>query len=124
MAHSIVHSEIDYTVKDPKHRFEKPYDMRYDTGGVIPRTNLESETIAVSIEDFRPRFSSQNFHDYGFTVVNIGHDLTAAVFDEDRHSFKRKCYPAVEKVLWARFSEAAGVYIVDHNVGDLSSELF
>jgi hypothetical protein len=31
-----IHTEIDYLVKDPKHEHEKPYEIRYDTGGLIP----------------------------------------------------------------------------------------
>ena len=37
-----IHTEIDYLAKDPKHEHEKPYEIRYDTGGLIPERNMVS----------------------------------------------------------------------------------
>lgn len=108
-------TEIDYTVKDPKHEHEKPYAIRYDTRGTIPRTNLQNETHTVTIRNFRPKINAQNFQEFGFSVENIGAGLTAAVFEE-QDSVKQKYYPWIEKVLWSKFPEAAGVYIHNHNV--------
>jgi hypothetical protein len=47
-----IHIEIDYLVKDPKHEHEKPYEIRYDTGGLIPERNMVDVTTPVVVYNF------------------------------------------------------------------------
>ena len=111
-----IRAQIDYTTKDAKHEYEKPYDIRYDTGGVVPKTNTTSDTHTVLVRDFRPMVNASNFEDYGFSVEKIGLGMTADIFNEDANGMRRTHYPVVEKALWGKFPGAAGVYIIDHNV--------
>jgi len=110
-----IRTEIDYVVKDPKHEHEKPYDVRYDTGGIIPNTNMSSESRPVIIHDFRPLQNSQSFQEYGFSLEKIDCALTATVFN-DQKRIKEAYYPAIEQMLWQKFPDAAEVKILEHTV--------
>jgi hypothetical protein len=110
-----IQTEITYLVKDPKHEHEKPYDIRYDTGGTIPNTNMENETKPVTIHNFRAFENSQSFKDYGFSSAKINCALTAAEFDDEKR-VEEVYYPMVEKFIRTRFPDAFEVKILEHHV--------
>jgi hypothetical protein len=114
----VIQAKIDYIVKDVKHAMEKPYEMRYDTNGAIPSTNLEMEPRIVSINDFRATQGSEDFLTCGFAIEKLPCDLTDSVF-EDQGSITTTYYPLVENLLWRRFPDATGVKILEHNVGQV-----
>jgi len=108
-------TEINFIVRDPKYENEKPYDIRYDIGPNVPRTNIEVETKSVNIQDFRPLHNSESFHEYGFSFEKLDFALTEALFDH-QSSIKEVYYPAIEKLLRRKFPDAAEVHILEHNV--------
>ncbi|KAF2267889.1 hypothetical protein CC78DRAFT_565707 [Lojkania enalia] len=108
-------TKIDYTVKDPKHEHEKPYDIRYDTGGVMPSTNLTNEAKQVVIHDFRSLQDPRNFEEYGFSLERLGCTLTDTVFHEQK-SIEEVYYPVIEKILWDKFPNADAVLILEYNL--------
>jgi hypothetical protein len=110
-----IQTEITYLVKDPKHEHEKPYDIRYDTGGAIPSTNMENETRSVTIHNFRAFENSQSFKDYGFSSAKINCALTAAEFDDEKR-VEEVYYPMVEKFIRTSFPDAVEVRILEHHV--------
>jgi hypothetical protein len=111
-------TEIRYTARDAQHEYEKPYEMRYDTGGEIPTTNTTHESQAVTILNFRPFQNGQNFSEYGFAVEKMGVMMTDAVF-HNRKLIQEVYYPVLEKLLWQEFPGAAEVRILEYNVSIL-----
>ncbi|XTI92889.1 hypothetical protein V2W45_1427243 [Cenococcum geophilum] len=99
-----IHTEIDYLVKDPKHEYEKPYEIRYDTGGLIPERNMVDVTTPVVVHNFRPLQSPE---------VNCV--LTPAEFGDDE-KVRAVYYPAIEKLLWIMFPDASNIKILGHGV--------
>lgn len=108
-------SEIKYTLRDPKHGEEKPYFIRYDTGGAIPDSNTSSRTQAISIHNFRPKQDPGNFGDYGFSVERPDLPWTETIFDEN-YKIVDDCYPQIESILRRKFPDAAGVHVLEHGV--------
>lgn len=112
---SLVYAEIDHIVRDARHEYEKPYEMRYDTGGVIPWTNATAKPQSVTIRDFRPFQTSQSFQDYGFSIEKMELKITEVVFD-NRASIKDVYYPVIETLLRQQFPAAKQLRVVEHNV--------
>ena len=108
-------TEIRYTARDARHEYEKPYEMRYDTGGVIPTTNTTHESHTVTILNFRSFQNEHNFSDYGFAVEKMGTIMTDEVFG-NRKLIQEVYYPVLEKLLWQQFPSAAEVRILEYNV--------
>ncbi|OCK88818.1 uncharacterized protein K441DRAFT_645948 [Cenococcum geophilum 1.58] len=108
-----IQTEVDYLFKDPKHEYEKPYDLKYDAGGIIPRTNMATEPRSILIHNFRPLQHSQSFEEYGFTSAKIDCALTASEFRNDK-TVKEVYYPAIENLLWQAFPDAAEMQIIEH----------
>jgi hypothetical protein len=111
----VVETEVEYLVKDSKHDEEKPYQLAYDAGGIIPQTNMSNKPYPVLIHNFRPFQNSESFSDYGFTSAKIDCALTAAEFENEK-TVKDLYYPAIEKLLWQSFPEAAAIRIIEHGV--------
>lgn len=110
-----IHTEIDYLVKDPKHEHEKPYEIRYDTGGLIPERNMVDVTTPVVVYNFRPLQSPESFNTYGFTSEKINCVLTPAEFDDDE-KVREVYYPTIEKLLRIMFPDASDIKILEHGV--------
>lgn len=110
-----IETTIDFATRDPKHETEKPYDLRYDTGGAIPKTNVVNETKSVTINDFRTVQDSSNYDTYGFSVERLDGVLSEAIFN-DPESIKMKYYSMVETVLRRKYPDANGVYVLEHNL--------
>jgi len=108
-------TKLDYYVRDPKHEYEKPYEIRYDTGGLIPDTNIMEEPKPVVIQNFRMLQSYQSLQDYGFTSAKVHCSLKAAEFD-DESKVKNEYYPAVEQALRKAYPDADEVKILEHIV--------
>ena len=115
-----IQTEVDYLFKDPKHEYEKPYDLKYDAGGIIPRTNMATEPRSILIHNFRPLQHSQSFEEYGFTSAKIDCALTASEFRNDK-TVKEVYYPAIKNLLWQAFPDAAEMQIIEHAVRTLGS---
>ena len=115
-----IQTEVDYLFKDPKHEYEKPYDLKYDAGGIIPRTNMASEPRSILIHNFRPLQHSQSFEEYGFMSAKIDCALTASEFRNDE-TVKEVYYPAIKNLLRQTFPDAAEMQIIEHAVRTLSS---
>lgn len=110
-----IHTEITYLVKDPKHENEKPYDIRYDTGGVIPNTNMASESRPVLIRNFRPLQTSESFEEYGFSSAKIDCPLTTREFENEK-KVEVLYYPVIEKLLRQEFPDAGEIRMLEHVV--------
>ena len=111
----IVETDILYLVKDSKHDEEKPYELAYNAGGVIPQSNMSHEPCRVSIRNFRPLQNSESFRQFGFTSAKIDCALKAAEFYNER-MVKDLYYPAIEKLLWQSFPDATAIRIIEHGV--------
>lgn len=109
-----------YLVKDRQHLIEKPYEVRYDTKGVIPNTNMSNESKKVHIHDFRSRADAQSLHDFGFATAKIKNLLSPTEFD-DEAKVEELYYPAVENLLWSQFPDASEIRVLEHFVGFKSS---
>ncbi|KAF2690725.1 hypothetical protein K458DRAFT_288137 [Lentithecium fluviatile CBS 122367] len=108
-------TEIQFTVRDPKHKREKPYDLRYEAGGAIPKTNARSESHQTKILNFRPFQNAQNFDEFGFSVESLSSAWTESMFDE-KEKIKDLYYHEVESILRRKFPDATGVYILEHGL--------
>ncbi|KIY03017.1 uncharacterized protein Z520_01483 [Fonsecaea multimorphosa CBS 102226] len=110
-----VWSEIEYLTVDPKHQYEKPYELRFQVGGAIPETNMVDESRKVSIRNFRPLENAQNFEEYGFSASRIDCSLPSAEFD-DKEKVGKIYYPAVKRMLWHKFPDAGQIRILEHGL--------
>jgi hypothetical protein len=117
-----IRTTIEFTVRDPKHETEKPYDLRYDAGGAIPKTNTTNEAQSVIVKDFRAVLSSSNYADYGFCVEELSTPITEVVF-ERQDIVKDSYYPVIEDILRKRYPGASGVYILEHILRRRKSKL-
>jgi hypothetical protein len=108
-------TKIGYTVGDPRHEYEQPYEIRYDTGGAVPTRNTQQKEEPVSIRNFRPHQNAHNLNQYGFAIERMGVAMTGAVF-HNTISIQEAYYPALEKVLWSHFPDATDVRVLEHNV--------
>ncbi|KAH7353148.1 hypothetical protein BKA66DRAFT_278080 [Pyrenochaeta sp. MPI-SDFR-AT-0127] len=111
----LVSANIAYTVRDPKHDEEKPYFVRYDTGGAIPDSNTSSVTQPVSIHNFRSKEGPENFQDYGFSVERLDRPWTETLFDE-LEDIKDVYYSEIQRLLQRKFPNASGVYVLEHGL--------
>ncbi|KAH7333512.1 hypothetical protein BKA65DRAFT_45950 [Rhexocercosporidium sp. MPI-PUGE-AT-0058] len=110
-----IETDVFYLVKDLKHDKEKPYELAYDVGGLIPQTNMSYQPHRVSIYNFRELQKSDSFSEYGFKVAKLGCTLTATDFNDDT-IVKDRYYPAVETLLLETFPHAAAVRIIEHGL--------
>ena len=116
-----VQTEVFHLVKDEKHEHEKPYEVRYDNGGAVPRTNIVQESKPISVRNFRPLETKGSFEEYGFASAKLDCSMTAAEFDDDR-KVEAMYYPAVEKLLKECFPDVHEVKILEHGVSNLVQE--
>lgn len=79
-----IETEVVYLAKDPKHEDEKPYELRYDAGGDIPRTNMVNIPKPVTVHDFCSLQNSSNFEDYGFSAAKIPCILKPAEYSDTK----------------------------------------
>ncbi|CZR62749.1 uncharacterized protein PAC_12646 [Phialocephala subalpina] len=114
-AEDSIHTELKFLVKDPKHEHEKPYHLRYDTGGAIPKTNMENESRPVEIHNFRPFQDSPSFDEYGFSLMNTGLRFTAADFHNEK-KVEELFWPAIQKLIWKTFPNAAEIKLLEHGL--------
>ncbi|KAH8753206.1 hypothetical protein F5882DRAFT_308780 [Hyaloscypha sp. PMI_1271] len=110
-----IQTEVDYLIRDPKHEHEKPYEIRYDPGGVIPETNMSDETRPILVHDFRPFQNCQSFSEYGFSSARIECAVKSTEFD-DEQKVKEVYYPEIKKLMWQRFPGAAEIKILEHGL--------
>jgi hypothetical protein len=110
-----VRTEIEYLAVDPKHRYEKPYELRFNAGGTIPETNMVDESRKVSIRNFRPFENARNLEEYGFSASKIECALLSSEFD-NKERVERVYYPAVKRILWQKFPDATQIRILEHGV--------
>ena len=110
-----IQTSIEFTVRDPRHKTEKPYSLRYDTDGAIPKTNTANEAKSVTIKNFRTVQSFSNYGHYGFCVEKLDEPLTEGVFEE-KEAIRDTWYPRIEGILRRRWPEAKAVYILEHNL--------
>jgi hypothetical protein len=111
----IVETKLQYMVRDPKHKIEKPYELRYNIEGPIPQTNLVTESLPVTIHDFYPYQTPQSFEDYGFATAKINCAMQAAELTDDE-VIKKLWYPAASEVLRRAFPKASQIKILEHDV--------
>jgi hypothetical protein len=111
----VIRTDVIYLVKDPKHENEKPYDLRYDTGGIIPSTNMENDSKPVIVRDIRPFQNPQMFEEYGFSLAKMDYIFTAAEL-QDKKTVEETYYPAIKKILRQKFPDATEIKILEHAV--------
>ncbi|KAI0114265.1 hypothetical protein F4776DRAFT_666933 [Hypoxylon sp. NC0597] len=110
-----VQTDICYLAKESKHENEKPYEMRYDPRGKLPRTNMSNDFRSVTIRNFRQLQDSQSFDEYGFAAVKVDCSMTASEFDEEEKVYGIY-YPDVEKLLHQIFPDAVKIKILEHGI--------
>lgn len=108
-------TEVVYLNRDSKHDDEKPYELRYDAEGDIPRTNMVNTSRPVTVVDFRALQNSRNFEDYGFSAAKILCGLTAAEFSNTR-LVEEVYYPTIQKYLRQIYPNAAKIKVLEHDV--------
>lgn len=110
-----VQAELKYLVMDPKYESEKPYSIRYDTGGAFSNTNMENESKSIAIRDFSSLQNSQSFEEYGFSTTKIDCNLATADFYDEK-KVNEIYYPAIDKLLRQSFPDAMEINILEHGV--------
>lgn len=108
-------TKLTYYVRDSKHEHEKGYEIRYDTGGVIPDTNTSEEVKAITVTNFRPIQSEQTFQTYGFKSARIDCSLSAQDYD-DSAKVENVYYPAVLDALKKEYPDAGDIRVLEHRV--------
>lgn len=116
-----IETELNYLAENPKHKFEKPYVLRFDSGGIIPNTNMDNESKAVQIYNYRPFQQPDNFSKYGFSVSNLRPGLNAADYYE-KSKVTDVYYPAVLEFLWQQFPDATEIRLLEHEVSIYTSQ--
>jgi hypothetical protein len=114
-ADDTVPAEVFYLIKDPKHDYEKPYVLRFNTKGQFPSTNMETDPTPINIRNFRSIQDAQSFENYGFTLMKLDCPLTATEF-EDPGKVEQEYYPTLENLLWKMYPNASEVRILQHEV--------
>jgi hypothetical protein len=110
-----VRTQIEYMIRDKRHDEEKPYFLRYDTDGKIPRKNVRHAPHDISIHNFRSFQDTDNLQDYGFSVEQMGIVMAEEILN-DAKSIKNSYYPVMEKLLWQKFPDAKSVHVLEHTV--------
>lgn len=114
-ADEIITTQLTYLKVDPRHKYEKPYRVTYNTRGALPWTNASDEVKKASIKNFRLVQSSDNLDVFGFSVKTLQSSLSCHEL-EDSKSVKERFYPEVTRLLEQTFPEAAHIEIFDHGV--------
>lgn len=108
-------TDLIFLKKDDKHMHEKPYRLRYDPGGTIPRTNCESDVQSnILIRDIRGSETEYTLERNGFQVLELKTKLTPADF-HDREKVKAVYYEELKELLMETFG-AKRVEILEHGV--------
>jgi hypothetical protein len=115
IAEDAVQTELSYLIEDPKHENEKPYVLRYDSGGLIPNTNMTNVSKPIKIHNFRPLQKPHSFKDYGFSLEKLDCALTDAEY-YDEMKVKDLYYPAIVKLLRQEFPDASDIKFLEHEV--------
>ncbi len=63
----------------------------YETGGIIPKTNVQNPSKLVTIRNFRPLQDPKSFDEYGFLLMRNGLNFMADDFQDERK---------VEELFW------------------------
>lgn len=104
---------------DEKYQYEKPYRLRYDPGGTIPRTNCETQVQKdVLVHDIRGTESKYTLDRNGFQVLKVESRLTPEEF-HDREKVKSVYYEELGQLLKRTFG-AKRVEILEHGVGSVT----
>lgn len=110
-----VYTELLFLKRNEKHASEKPYRLRYDPGGSIPRTNCETHIQNdILVKDIRGTEAKYNLDRNGFQVLSINSKLTPEEFN-DREKVKTVYYDEL-KALLKRDLGAKRVEILEHGV--------
>lgn len=113
--HDFIATEVSYLIRSSKYDSERPYDLQYDPGPHFPSTNMTNEPKSISVRNFRPFQSPDNFTERGFSIENIDCPLGAAEFHEEER-VRKLYYPAVLHVLRRKFPDAFDIRILEHAV--------
>ncbi|ETS74964.1 hypothetical protein PFICI_13448 [Pestalotiopsis fici W106-1] len=111
----VITSEVSYLKIDPKHRYEKPYRVNYNTGGLFPWTNTSHDTQPIFIKNFRTIQTPGSLEKFGFSVKTLQSQLSRRDF-EDSVKVEEWFYPEVKKLLNNTFPEAAKIEILEHGI--------
>jgi len=112
-------TDLIFLKPDEKHLHEKPYRLRYDPGGTIPRTNCETQVQKnVLVHDIRGTEAKYTLDRNGFQVLKMESRLTPEEF-HDRERVKSVYYDELKELLKRTFG-ARRVEILEHGVGCVS----
>ncbi|KAI0173736.1 hypothetical protein BJ166DRAFT_586591 [Pestalotiopsis sp. NC0098] len=114
-ARAAIATELSYLKMDPILQQEKPYDINYDTNGLLPATNWTSDVRPTLIQNLRTVKSPHTFDEFGFCVKKLPstmgrHDF----FDSDK--VEGCFYPEVKQKLEQMFPQAAKIEIMEHKI--------
>ncbi|KAF2133131.1 hypothetical protein P153DRAFT_353543 [Dothidotthia symphoricarpi CBS 119687] len=108
-------TDLIFLKPDPKYLHEKPYRLRYDPGGTIPRTNCETHVQRnVTVHDIRGREAEYTLDRNGFQIVNLESELAPDEF-HDRAKVKSVYYGELKQLLKHTFG-ANRVEILEHGI--------
>lgn len=110
-----IQTELSYLVKDAKHEREMPYELRFNTKGALPQTNMVNETKPALIRNFRTLQNPPDFEKCGFASVRLEPALINLDF-ENKAAVEECYYPAVKKLLWVRYPQAHKIMILEHDL--------
>lgn len=110
-----IETAVYYLIKDPKHKTEKPYELRYNARGAIPQTNTKNESKPIVVRNFRPLQNARSFEEFGFCTGTIDCALGATDFSSEEN-IRDVYYSAVDRLLRKTFSGIAGIVVLEHGV--------
>ncbi|KAK6222672.1 hypothetical protein LQW54_000853 [Pestalotiopsis sp. IQ-011] len=114
-AGAAIATELSYLKMDPILQQEKPYDINYDTNGLLPATNWTSDVRPTLIQNLRTVKSPHTFDEFGFCVKKLPSALGRHDF-LDSEKVEGCFYPEVKQKLEQMFPQAAKIEIMEHKI--------
>jgi len=109
-------TDLVFLKRDSKFLTEKPYRLRYDPGGEIPRTNCETQVQTdVLVRDIRGSEAKYTLDRNGFQVLRLDSKLAPEEF-HDRERVKDVYYEELRELLMQELG-AKRVEVLEHGVG-------
>lgn len=103
--------------ENPKHAVEKPYNMRFDPGNGLARSNMEYETQKVKLHDLR--YKDFNFDQHGLQMVE--HQSTMQYEDFANATMVEDIYLSEVATMLEKLLNVHDVYIFEYVVSGQSS---
>jgi hypothetical protein len=100
--------------ENPKHAIEKPYNMRFDPGNGLARSNMEYETRKIKLQDLRSK--NFNFDQHGLEMVE--HQSAMQYEDFENAMMVEDIYLSEVAAMLEKLLNVHDVYIFEYVVSD------